>query len=58
MDIGHMTHFIQEMLPAVTKMTNSPLRNSHELAVEAMGHINTNIIIVIVELKISNNGPF
>jgi hypothetical protein len=23
MDIGHMTHFIQEMLPAVTKMTNS-----------------------------------
>ncbi|PKH67564.1 peptidase M28 [Flavobacterium sp. ALD4] len=24
MDIGHMTHFIQEMLPAVTKMSNSP----------------------------------
>jgi hypothetical protein len=24
MDIGHMTHFIQEMLPAVTKMANSP----------------------------------
>lgn len=24
MDIGHMTHFIQEMLPAVTQMANSP----------------------------------
>jgi hypothetical protein len=24
MDIGHMTHFIQEMLPAMTKMANSP----------------------------------
>jgi hypothetical protein len=22
MDIGHMTHFIQEMLPAMTKMAN------------------------------------
>lgn len=24
MDIGHMTHFIQEMLPAITQMANSP----------------------------------
>jgi hypothetical protein len=29
MDIGHMTHFIQEMLPAVTKMTNSPTQEIH-----------------------------
>jgi hypothetical protein len=30
MDIGHMTHFIQEMLPAMTKMANSPLlRKTH-----------------------------
>ena len=29
MDIGHMTHFIQEMLPAVTKMANSPTQEIH-----------------------------
>jgi hypothetical protein len=30
-DIGHMTHFIQEMLPAMTKMANSPTQEIHEL---------------------------
>jgi hypothetical protein len=29
MDIGHMTHFIQEMLPAMTKMANSPTQEIH-----------------------------
>jgi hypothetical protein len=29
MDIGHMTHFIQEMLPAMTKMANSPIQEIH-----------------------------
>jgi hypothetical protein len=26
---GHMTHFIQEMLPAMTKMANSPTQEIH-----------------------------
>jgi hypothetical protein len=30
MDIGHMTHFIQEMLPAMTKMANSPTQEIHD----------------------------
>jgi Zn-dependent M28 family amino/carboxypeptidase len=29
MDIGHMTHFIQEMLPAMTKIANSPTQEIH-----------------------------
>jgi hypothetical protein len=29
MDIGHMTYFIQEMLPAMTKMANSPTQEIH-----------------------------
>jgi hypothetical protein len=29
MDIGHMTRFIEEMLPAVTAMVNSPTREIH-----------------------------
>jgi hypothetical protein len=28
-DIGHMTYFIQEMLPAMTKMANSPTQEIH-----------------------------
>jgi hypothetical protein len=36
MDIGHMTHFIQEMLPAMTKMANSPTQE-HELVTGGTG---------------------
>jgi pantothenate kinase len=51
MDIGHMTHFIQEMLPAMTKMANSPTQEIHELVTGGTTHIKL-IYSIIVELKI------
>jgi hypothetical protein len=35
--MGHMTHFIQEMLPAMTKMANSPTQEIHELVTGGTG---------------------
>jgi hypothetical protein len=38
-----MTHFIQEMLPAMTKMANSPTQEIHELVAGGTDSYQANI---------------